>query len=79
MQHHFIVFFDDVQKIWSIDYEGIDRFSEGEIWDEKSEQWICSGGDDTPDEVTAISDQAAGDLAAILAIGTFVRNQEQQR
>jgi len=68
--------FDDERRSWSIDYEGMGRFTEGEVWDEAAEEWLCAEGQDTPPEVFAANNEAEADLVAALAIAQFARSQK---
>ena len=74
-QHHFVVIYDDERAVWEYDAEQTGfAFHNGEIWDERKEEFFCAYGKDTPEELTDTNDRAAGHLAFMLALGQFSRD-----
>ena len=75
-QHHFVVIYDDERNVWEYDSEqtGI-AYPDGEIWEETEGEYFAAHHGATPKELNNANDQAAGDLAAMLALGSFVRSK----
>lgn len=73
-QHEFVVCFNSETNIWSIDYEGSERFSDGTVWvpdvTRSSEgEWIqldWESDDPAMKALTKIDDFATGLLAGTL-------------
>lgn len=61
MQHHFVVYFDDVTKTWHVDAETTDsRFNDGNVWAEDKNhvmggEWVY-WNDDTSEVLNSLID-----------------------
>jgi len=75
-EHYFVAVYDDEKNTWKVDNEVAGHaFPDGTTYDEGAGWFINPYGKMTPKEITNAYDQAAGDLAAMLALGSFVRSK----
>jgi hypothetical protein len=71
-QHYFVAVYDDESNTWWYDPEATSL--DGGIWDDVAEEWLGAGTEGA-EALTMVNERAAGDLVAMLALGSFARSQ----
>ena len=63
-QYHYVVFYDEESKKWSVDYDVILNYDEGHIWDESANEWSAEYEDIDDVWVGQLKDKLAQKVSA---------------